>query len=134
MKIVFSRFCGIKECAFLCNGEFQGISYYTKKTPLSVFADKSVFYSMFRFLFLAPGCSFPHGTCQSERRRRHILLQTRPLQSLKQRLSRFLITRFAKQCKHIFLIALYARLVERIDAQKVSTDAAGKFEEIEELS
>ena len=25
-------------------------------------------------------------------------------------------------------------LVERIDAQKVSTDAAGKFEEIEELS
>ena len=31
MKIVFSRFCGIKECAFLCNGEFQEISYYTKK-------------------------------------------------------------------------------------------------------
>ena len=89
-----------------------------KKTPLSVFADKSVFYSMFRFLFLDPGCSFLHETCQSERRRTHILLQTRPLQSLKQRLSRFLI----------------ARLVERIDAQKVSTDAAGKFKEIEELS
>ena len=31
MKIVFSRFCGIKECAFLCNREFQVISYYTKK-------------------------------------------------------------------------------------------------------
>ena len=46
----------------------------------------------------------------------------------------FLIARFAEQCEHIFLIALYARLVERIDAQKVSTDAAGKFEEIEELS
>ena len=106
----------------------------TQKTPLSVFADKSVFYSMFHFLFLDPDCSFLHGTCQSERCRTHILLQTCPLQSLKQRLSRFLIARFAKQCKHIFLIALYARLVERIDAQKVSTDAAGKFEEIEELS
>lgn len=105
-----------------------------KKTPLSVFADKSVFYSMFRFLFLDPGCSFLHGTCQSERRRTHTFLQTCPLQSLKQRLSRFLIARFAKQCKHIFLIALYARLVERIDAQKISTDAAGKFKEIEELS
>ena len=63
-----------------------------------------------------------------------ILLHARPLQSLKQRLSRFLIARFAKQCKHIFLVALYARLVERIDTQKVSADAAGKFEEIEELS
>ena len=88
---------------------------------------------MFRFLCLDLGYRFLHGTCQSERRRTHTL-HARPLQSLKQRLSRFLIARFAKQCKHIFLVALYARLVERIDTQKISADTAGKFKEIEQLS
>ena len=54
MKIVFSRFCGIKECAFLCNGEFQGISYCTKKELSDFLVIRQLFYEISRSFTIEP--------------------------------------------------------------------------------
>ena len=56
------------------------------------------------------------------------------LQSLQQFFSFFLIARLSKKCKHVFLVALNARLVERIDTQYVAAHAACKLEEVEQLT
>ncbi len=56
------------------------------------------------------------------------------LKSLQKSLSRFLITRFSEECKHIFLVALHTRLIERIYSQKISADSHRKFKEIKQLS
>ncbi len=39
-----------------------------------------------------------------------------------------------KQGKHVLFISFNTRLVKRIDAQQVTADAAGFFEEVHELS
>ena len=45
-----------------------------------------------------------------------------------------LAARLAKKSEHVLLVALHARLVERIHAGYVAADAAGKLEEVEQLS
>ena len=46
----------------------------------------------------------------------------------------FLITRFLKKCKHIFLICFYSGLVERVYSQHISAYAASFLKEIDKLT
>ena len=45
-----------------------------------------------------------------------------------------LVSRLVEQGEHVLLVRLDARLVERIDFQHIAADAAGFFEEVEELA
>jgi hypothetical protein len=46
----------------------------------------------------------------------------------------FFIAGFAKQGKHIFLVALHARLVKWVDTGNIAADATGKLKEVEQRS
>ena len=58
----------------------------------------------------------------------------RALQSLQQFFPLGFVAGFTEEGEHVFLVAFYTRLVEGVYAQQVTADAAGKLEEIEELT
>lgn len=53
------------------------------------------------------------------------------LQSLAEFVTLCLIARLAKECKHILLVTLYTRLVERIYTKHICAYSTAHFEEVE---
>ena len=45
-----------------------------------------------------------------------------------------LISWFVEQCKHVLLVCLYSRLVERVNSEDIAADAATNLEEVDELA
>lgn len=56
------------------------------------------------------------------------------LQSCADRFGFSFVTRLVEQGKHILLVSLYTRLVEGIDTQQVTADAASLFKEVEQAA
>ena len=56
------------------------------------------------------------------------------LQELAELFSGLLVTRFPEQCKHVFLVALHARLVKRIHAEQIAADTHCKLKEVEQFA
>ena len=44
-----------------------------------------------------------------------------------------LITRLVEQCEHILLVSLHTRLIECVDTQHTTTDAASLLKEVDEI-